>query len=286
MIKQLVVGIDGSDFAISASSYAEYFAEHTGCELKFVFVIDSRKTELPIIYATGHFDYAFARTYIPPDSELKSFYQKIKKDIISFAENCLGSCCSRCEEKNIPAVSIQREGLPSLILSEEVRSGDMLVIGQKGENARFDRTIVGSTTEDIVRSSPRPILVCPKDFRAPEKLLFPYDGSITGERALQFIVNICDNFWKEFVILLAGREVLDDTCLEKELRYLNKHDISYRIMSEKGSLVDSVLNVAKRENSDIILVGSHGTQKIRDYLLGSTTSHLIRKSHLPVLIVY
>ena len=81
MIGQVVVGIDGSEHSLSAIRYAEHFASKLGCELKAVFVIDSRKTELPIIYATGHFDYAFARTYIPPDPELKSFYTKIKTDL-------------------------------------------------------------------------------------------------------------------------------------------------------------------------------------------------------------
>ena len=286
VIKQLVTGIDGSEYALSACSYGEYFAGRLGCELKCVFVIDSRKTELPIIYATGHFDYAFSRTYIPPDGELKAFYQKIKKDTSDFAVNCLEACRSRSKEKSIPFISVQGEGLPSVVLTEEARSGDILLIGQKGENARFDRTIVGSTTEDVVRSSPRPVLVCPKEFRKPEKLLFPYDGSIVAERALQFVVNAFGNFWREFAILLVEQNIPDDACIEKELRYLQKHDIVYRILSEKGSPVDTVLTVARKEDSDIILVGSHGRNKIKDYLLGSTTSHLIRKSHLPVLVVY
>ena len=107
-----------------------------------------------------------------------------------------------------------------------------------------------------------------------------------AERALQFVVNAFGNFWREFAILLVEQNIPDDACIEKELRYLQKHDIVYRILSEKGSPVDTVLTVARKEDSDIILVGSHGRNKIKDYLLGSTTSHLIRKSHLPVLVVY
>jgi nucleotide-binding universal stress UspA family protein len=50
--------------------------------------------------------------------------------------------------------------------------------------------------------------------------------------------------------------------------------------------VDTIPRVAKREASDLILVGSHGRHKIRDYLLGSTASHLIRRSELPVLVAF
>jgi nucleotide-binding universal stress UspA family protein len=298
MIKQLVVGIDGSDYALSALDYAVYLAGKSGGEIKVVFAVDSRKTDLPIIYATGHFDYAFARTYIPPDGELKAFYQKLKQDIAAFAASCLEGCRSRCESEKIPFVSVCREGLPSAVLAEESRSGDLLIIGQKGENARFDRTIVGSTTEDVVRSSPRPVLVCPREFRPPHRLLFPYDCSTQAERALQFSVNALGEFWQEFVILLAEMPGADASApatpvgesggsvIEKEERYLKKHGIAPRVVFAGGTPVETVLSVAHAEHSDIILVGSHGKHKIKDYILGSTTSHLIRKSHLPVLVVY
>ena len=283
MIKQVVAGIDGSEAASSAFAYAKHFAGRLACELKAVFVVDSRKTELPIVYATGHFDYAFARTYIPPDPELKGFYAKLKRDLEEFGRNVLEVCREDCGRGGIQFVSVMREGLPSTILAEESRSGDILFIGQKGENARFARTIVGSTTEDVVRSSPRPVVICPQEFRQPEKLLFPYDGSITAERALQFCINAFGAYWKELVLLFSEEQ---ESYLERELRYLNKHGVSFRIVAEKGSPVETVLKVARREGSDLILVGSHGRNKIKDYLLGSTTVHLVRESEIPVLVVY
>lgn len=284
MIKQLVVGLDGSEHSFSAAGYAEYFAERFGCEIKAVFAVDPRKTELPIVY--GHFDYSFARTYIPPNRELRNFYGKLKDDLVSFSAHCFETCRQRCAQKKIPFISISREGFPSQVLTEESRSGDILFIGQKGENARFDRTIVGSTTEDVVRSSPRPVLVCPQEFCNPRKLLFPYDGSETAERALQFNGNTMADVWEELVILLVEGETATEEKINKSLRYLRKHGLGYRIVKEKGSPVETVLRVAEREHSDIILIGAHGKHKIKDYLLGSTTAHLVRKSSLPVLIVY
>ncbi len=44
--------------------------------------------------------------------------------------------------------------------------------------------------------------------------------------------------------------------------------------------------MAEREGADLILVGAHGRQKLREYLLGSTASHLIRRSELAVLVVF
>ncbi len=286
MIGQVVAGIDGSLSSLTAFQYALDLAKRVKAEVKVVFVVDSRKTDLPIIYTASHFDYGFERVYVPPEPGLKGFYDKVRQDIRVFAENCLALCRKDAEAARVTMVPVVREGLPSGVLTEEARSGDLLVIGQKGENAHVERAIVGSTTEDVVRSSPRPVLVCPKAFRSPTRVLFPYDGSPVGEGALQFCVNAFGTIWDEIVLLTVTEEMEESFPYDTELAYLGTHGIPYRLVMETGKPVDIIPRVAKRENADLILVGAHGRHKIRDYLLGSTASHLIRRSELPVLVAF
>ncbi len=286
MIGRIVAGIDGSPHSLAAFQYALDFAQRTRSEVRVVFVVDSRKTDLPIVYTASHFDYGFERVYIPPEPGLKGFYDKVKTDLRTFGENCLESCRAEAEEKKVPISTVLKEGLPSHLLTEEARSGDLLVIGQKGETARFDRAIVGATTEDVVRSSPRPVLVCPKDFHSPRRLLFPYDGSPSSESARQVCVNAFAGIWEEIVVVTLAEEVDESFPFDAELSYLSSHGVPYRLLIEEGKPVDTIPRVAAREKADLILAGSHGKHKIRDYLLGPTTSHLIRKSDLPVLVVF
>jgi nucleotide-binding universal stress UspA family protein len=286
VIGRIIAGIDGSSHSLAAFQYALDVAHRAGAEVKVVFVVDARKTDLPIVYTASHFDYGFERVYIPPEPGLKGFYEKVKADLRAFAENCLERCSSDAREKKVPLATVLKEGLPSAILGEEARSGDLLVIGQKGENARFDRVIVGSTTEDVVRSSPRPVLVCPSTFRSPRRLLFPYDGSPPAESALQFCVNALAGLWDEIMVLTVAEEIAEGFPFDAELSYLSGHGIPYRLLIEEGKPVDTIPRVASREKADIILIGSHGKHKIREYLLGSTASHLIRRSELPVLVVF
>ena len=285
MIGQIVIGIDGSSNSLAAFQYAVDLARRVKAAIKIVFVIDSRKTDLPIIYAASHFDYGFERVYIPPDPGLKGFYEQVRKDIRAFAENCLDQCRAETESVGITSSMVLREGLPSGVLAEEARSGDFLVIGQKGEHAHIQRAIVGSTTEDVVRSCPRPVLVCPMPFRSPKRMLFPYDGSPGAEKALQFCVSGLGPIWDEMVVLTVMEALEESFPFDSELGYLNTHGITYRLITEKGKPVDMIPRIAKREGADIILIGAHGRHKMRDYLLGPIASHLIRRSELPVLVV-
>jgi nucleotide-binding universal stress UspA family protein len=286
VIGQIVAGIDGSLNSLMAFQYALDLARRVEAEVKVVFVVDSRKTDLPIIYTASHFDYGFERVYIPPEPGLKGFYDRVRGDIKTFAENCLAQCSRDAETAKVPATMVQRDGLPSGVLTEEARSGDLLVIGQKGENAHIERAIVGSTTEDVVRSTPRPVLVCPPSFRSPQRVLFPYDGSPVAEGALQFFVNAFGRIWSEMAVLTVTEEMEDSFPYDTELGYLGTHGIPYRLIVETGRPIDIIPRVAKREAADLILIGAHGRHKIRDYLLGSTASHLIRKSDLPVLVAF
>jgi nucleotide-binding universal stress UspA family protein len=286
VIGQIVIGIDGSLYSLSAFQYTLDLAERTHAAVKVVFVVDSRKTDLPIIYTASHFDYGFERVYIPPEPGMKGFYEKVRADIRSFAERCLENTRKDAEARGIPVTPVLREGLPSGILCEEARSGDLLVVGQKGENAHVERAIVGSTTEDVVRSAPRPVLVCPREFRSPRRLLFSYDGSPCAESALQFCVNGFGSIWEELVVLTVTETMGESFPFDTELGYLSTHGIPYRFLVEPGKPVEIIPRIAEREAAHIILIGAHGTHKIRDYLLGPTASHLVRRSALPVLVVF
>jgi nucleotide-binding universal stress UspA family protein len=286
MIGQVVVGIDGSAPSQTAFQYAVDLARRAKAEVKLVFVVDSRKTDLPIVYTASHFDYGFERVYVPPEPGLKDFYERVRRDIRVFAERCVAACRSDAESQGVRFSHVVRDGLPSAILTEEARSGDLLVIGQRGENARFARAIVGSTTEDVVRSSPRPVLVTPPAFRAPKRLLFPYDGSPSAETALRFYVNMLHGVAEELVVLSVTEQMEENFPYDKEFSYLGTHGITCRFVVETGRPIDVIPKVAEREGADLIIVGAHGRQKLREYLLGSTASHLIRRSELAVLVVF
>ncbi len=285
MLKQITVGIDGSKDSFDAFKQALDLAERIQGSVKAVFVIDIRKTQVPIVYAGASYDASFERIYIPPDPDLRKLYEKIGSDLGKFGENCVKECAEAAEKRGISCQTEVREGYPSEQLIEESRAGDLLIIGQRGENSRYKREIVGSTTEDVVRSAPRPVLVCPAYRESVKTILFPYDRSRTAENALQFYVNTARNLATDFVMLVVDEDGTDQP-VETELAYLREHDIPVRILARKGHPIQMVVDVAQEIDADIILVGAHGKNKIKDYLLGSTTANLIRKSMVPVLIVY
>ena len=65
----------------------------------------------------------------------------------------------------------------------------------------------------------------------------------------------------------------------------NKADTHFELRLEDGRPNISIPAFARSSDSDLTLIGAHGSGFIQRTLLGSTASRLLRKSHCPVLVV-
>lgn len=52
-----------------------------------------------------------------------------------------------------------------------------------------------------------------------------------------------------------------------------------------GDAVDTILDFAKDENADMILMGTHGKRGLEKILLGSVAHRVLQNAHCPVLVM-
>ncbi len=71
--------------------------------------------------------------------------------------------------------------------------------------------------------------------------------------------------------------------LDKSRQHLG--DKSIKTLVGEGDISDSILQTAKEEHSDIIVVGSHSQKWLEKILIGSVTEKVLNHSSIPVLIV-
>ena len=287
MAKKILIPMDGSSQSFEAFDYGAHFAKKLGAGVEVLYIVDKRKTQIPFIYAGGAYDIAYERIYIPPDQELKKFYERLNADLHSFGENVVDKCKKSAEKIGVEIDAEVREGFPAGEIEESAHGADMIVLGRRGENSDYKGETIGSTTEEVVRKSPRPVLVCgEEEKKKPEKVLIPYDASRSAENALRFYVSELVHIAPHVVLLCAEGVEKDISSFENELEYLSQHGAEVETIEDEDSPINAIGRIAEENNVDFIIMGSHGRNKIFDYLLGSTTIHVLRKSTVPVLIVY
>ena len=99
----------------------------------------------------------------------------------------------------------------------------------------------------------------------------------------------------DFVGYDAGPEVVRGQ-VAKEMReehrklqeyadQLRDAGIKAKAMLVQGPTVDSILEMAEKQESDLIVVGSHGRGMMAEMLMGSVSQGLIRAGQCPVTVV-
>jgi len=68
-----------------------------------------------------------------------------------------------------------------------------------------------------------------------------------------------------------------------EVSYLDGINVSQIIQFEKA--FDGILAVSKKNNVDLVVMGSHGTSGFQEMLIGSNTEKVVRFSEAPVLVI-
>ncbi|MGB9668366.1 MAG: universal stress protein [Thermosulfidibacteraceae bacterium] len=65
----------------------------------------------------------------------------------------------------------------------------------------------------------------------------------------------------------------------------NKYNIAPRCLVEIGETIDTILDVAKKENVDLIIVGSHGKSGLEKLLIGSVSESVVKRAKCSVLVI-
>jgi nucleotide-binding universal stress UspA family protein len=82
------------------------------------------------------------------------------------------------------------------------------------------------------------------------------------------------------LFLQKAKEALETT---KTKNFLKGIEISAHLKFEKAH--DGILTFSKKNNIDLIVMGSHGVSGIEEMLVGSNTERVVRLSEIPVLVI-
>ena len=141
------------------------------------------------------------------------------------------------------------------------------------------------------------------------KILVAMDGSEPSEHALNHAVEHADKWNAELIIVSvvppisplvymgpapmyieeynkAARESHQSVLTKSSTKIKNDHPgIKFETRLEEGRPADVIVEIAKDEDVDLIVMGSRGLGGITGWVLGSTSRHVVETCTKPVLIV-
>ena len=144
-----------------------------------------------------------------------------------------------------------------------------------------------------------------------KRILVATDGSELSGKAVDHAIALAKVHGAELVALKVTQLQVDDhwdgqirrDASEKAAQEKNRAEISQaivdgvkasaqaagvtaRALTEKSNFIaDTVIEVAKKQDCDLIVMASHGRRGLARVLLGSETQHVLTHSHIPVLVL-
>lgn len=161
----------------------------------------------------------------------------------------------------------------------------LVVLGKRGERADFAKMHLGSSVEQVVRASSRPVLVASRAFKPIQRIAIAFDGGASSRRAVEFLCS--DPAFAKFEcdIVMAGTERPESNAhLDWVRERLATLGGAHNIVRRQGHPDQVIADYVRDESVDLLVMGAYGHSPIRNLVVGSTTTAVIRACAIPVLL--
>jgi nucleotide-binding universal stress UspA family protein len=277
MITSLLVALDSSAYAKAALDHALELGRVYGARLTGLHVIDVRYLEMP-----PYLDYSYAFEAIPPPvvpaDLLEKFEAKRDRILTHFA--------TVAAEAGLSAESRSEDGVPGQMIAELGDAHDLVVMGKRGEHAKWGRDLLGPAAEAVARRSTRPILLTEEQYRPFRRAALFFDGSEPAFRVLGITSEIARRLGTELhVVTVDDDEEHGETVLQEARAQLQSQDLPCRYSVVPGKLPKAAATLLTAEPADLVAMGLRGHSPLRHLILGEAAEQLMRLVALPILLV-
>jgi nucleotide-binding universal stress UspA family protein len=170
----------------------------------------------------------------------------------------------------------------------------MIIMASHGKSG-FERFTLGSVAERTVRTADCPVLIVKGGrIQNAKTVVAPYDFSRGADKALKVAVRTAETANRQLVLLNIVPPVVNMAAvagaIRGELEVVAKRarlkTSNYRLLVlERPDAAHAIAQAAKKLNSAMIVMGSHGRSGFQRLLLGSVTERTLRYAECPVLVI-
>lgn len=295
--KEVLCPVDLSDASLRPVTYAAAIASWYGARLT---VLHVAPTFEPMQVHPGGFEAPVRIVYPMPREEVIAELQRVLE--------------VAGVDANGASLAAEAGDAAATIVDQAVAlRADLLVMGTHGRSG-FDRLLLGSITEEVLRKAPCPVLTVPPHApaAAPDAVVFghvlcPVDFSSASLQAVGFALDLARQAGGSVTLLhviewLAEHEPQANVhfnvpefrrhlgeAAHERLRTLvpDAARVEGRVedVVVAGRAYRQILDTARDKSAQLIVMGAQGRGAVGLALFGSTTQQVVRHAECPVLTV-
>ena len=289
-IESILIPTDDSEGALAGAKCGIALASRTGADVHVLSVFD---------VPDGSLEEADVE-----DSIRSALEAEAKEAVENIAD------LVRSHDSDLDVTTTVTQGTPFQSIREYAgrREIDVIAMGTKGRTG-VDRILLGSVTENVLRTARTPVLTVPSNADTLEideitfdEFLLPTDGSDGAAIATDWGIALAKRLEstihtvysvdtslvsrvKEPEGLLDALEHRGETAIDAVRERATDAGVSVSGTLATGSPTDVILTASSEHEVDMIVMGTHGRTGIGQWFLGSVTENVVRQAEVPVFCV-
>jgi nucleotide-binding universal stress UspA family protein len=276
----VIACIDGTTVSHAVADYAAWASQCLAAPLILLHVLD--KSEYPIkSNLSGNIGLGSREALL---EELASLDEQRGKLAMEQGRLILEEAQRRAIAAGvINPITHQRRGslVETLVdLEQDIR---LLVLGKHEENLNEH---IGSRLEDVVRTMHRPILVTTMQFKLPRRVMLAFDGSATTRKGVEMVAGSPLFRGLPCHLVMVGT---DSAHARAQLAWakttLEAAGFDAPAHLIPGEVERALCDYRAGHDIDVLIMGAYGHSVVRRFLVGSTTTNMMRNATVPVLLL-
>jgi nucleotide-binding universal stress UspA family protein len=283
MTNILLALVDGSTYAKSVCDHAVWAAGRMNAGVDLLHVLDRNagagKSDLSGSIALG------ARTALL--EELSSLDEQRAKLLQLKGRAILDDARAIIEASGQKVVGAHlRQGEIVETVIEQEGPASMIMIGKRGEEADFASLRLGAHLERFIRASHKPVFVASRAFKPIDTVIVAFDGGASSQRVVDHIArNPLFSGLKIDLVTVGQRNRDTEKAQEDAKAILTGAGLEVETTILAGQ-PDEVLGKRVEEGgSCLVAMGAYGHSRIRAFVIGSTTTEMLRSCKAPVVLM-
>lgn len=282
-MKKILTCTDGSIYAQSIYSHTAWAANRWNASVHLLHMLE------PQHKAAGSVDFTGA---IGPDTgeellqQLVALEEEKSRLARERGKRLLEAAQAALQAKGVKTITTeQQHGELVESVTKIEQNSDLVIMGKRGEHADFASLHLGSNLERVIRASFRPVLVASRHFTPIERFLIAYDGGPSIEKALQFAQEQPILKGVSCHLVRAGKiDAKAEKSLGEAAEKLKSAGYSVTVRVISGHPEKAIEQTVKDQDIQLLVMGAYGHSRIRNLIVGSTTTEMVRTCQIPVML--
>ena len=290
-LKSILCPVDFSEFSTAAYQYALSIAEYYQSRLVVLHVVELWKYPFAD-YAAYETDFAKASEAIDEGGE-----QRLREFVKKYSAKA-----------NQPELVVLQGNASDCIRSfAQAENMEGIVMGTHGRRG-FDRLVLGSTTDRVIRKAVCPVLVvCTASHKLMttgadgrhrlSRILYCTDFSNNSKLARDYAISLAGEYGAELTLLHVSENAPDlaraEAIIAERIEELDKlisqderKKLKVKAIVRAGKPYEEIVRHAQEAEISLIIMTARGGDAVDRAVFGSTTYRVIQLGPCPVLVVH